>query len=139
MAKNTNEYRFKSSTRNATVAVATSIIMGVVNFLERMVFNQCFIVDYLGFYSLFKNIISVLSVAELGLSVAIAYSLYEPLAEDNWDEINAIMSFLRKVYYAIGTAILICGLVITPFLDLLVTTDVSMSSVRLYFIFFLPF
>lgn len=137
MAKNTNEYRFKSSTRNATVAVATSIIMGVVNFLERMVFNQCFIVDYLGFYSLFKNIISVLSVAELGLSVAIAYSLYEPLAEDNWDEINAIMSFLRKVYYAIGTAILICGLVITPFLDLLVTTDVSMSSVRLYFIFFL--
>ena len=80
---------------------------------------------------------SVLSVAEIGLSVAIAYSLYEPLAEDNWDEINAIMSFLRKVYYAIGTAILICGLVITPFLDLLVTTDVSMSSVRLYFIFFL--
>lgn len=137
MANNTNEYRFRSSTRNATVAIITQITMGIASFLERMVFNQCFIADYLGFYSLFKNIISVLSVAELGLSVAIAYSLYAPLAEDNWEEVNAIMSFLRKVYFAIGTVILLLGLALAPFLHLLVTTEIPMASVRLYFVVFL--
>lgn len=137
MANNTNEYRFKSSTRNATVAIATQIIMGVVSFIERMVFNQCFISDYLGFYSLFKNIISVLSVAELGLNIAIAYSLYEPLANDNYDEINAIMDFLKKVYIAIGTVILVAGLAFSPFLKFFVKTEVEMYSVQLYFIIFL--
>lgn len=137
MANNTNEYRFLSSTRNATTAIITQIVMGVVSFIERMVFNQCFIPDYLGFYSLFKNIISVLSVAELGLSIAIAYSLYAPLAEDNYDEVRAIMFFLKKIYLAIGTAILICGLILSIFLQFLVKTDVDMSAVRLYFIIFL--
>ena len=93
MADNSNEFRFRSSTRNAMTAVITQIVMGIVSFIERMVFNQCFIADYLGFYSLFKNIISVLSVAELGLSVAISYALYEPFAKDNYDEINAILAF----------------------------------------------
>lgn len=137
MANNTNEYRFKSSTRNATTAAVTQIIMGIVNFIERMVFNQCFISDYLGFYSLFQNVISVLSVAELGLSVAIAYSLYAPLAEDNHEEIKAIMFFLRKVYFAIGTAILLCGLVFSLFIQFFVNTEVAISHVRIYFIIFL--
>lgn len=137
MANNTNEYRFLSSTRNATTAAITQIVMGVISFIERMVFNQCFIPDYLGFYSLFKNIISVLSVAELGLSVAIAYSLYAPLADDNYDEVRAIMAFLKKVYFAIGTAILVSGLAFSLFLQYFVKTEVSMSSVRLYFIIFL--
>ena len=120
MANNTNEYRFLSSTRNATTAVIVQIVVGVISFVERMVFNQCFIPDYLGFYSLFKNVISVLSVAELGLSVAIAYSLYAPLAEDNYDEVRAIINFLRKVYLTIGTIILIAGIAFTQILHFFV-------------------
>lgn len=137
MANNTNEYRFLSSTRNATTAIITQIVMGVVSFIERMVFNQCFIPDYLGFYSLFKTVISVLSVAELGLSIAIAYSLYVPLAEDNYDEVKAIMNFLKKVYLCIGMVILFAGLVFAVFLNFFVNTEIHISSIRLYFIIFL--
>ena len=137
MANNSNEYRFLSSTRNATTAAVTQIIMGVFSFIERMVFNQCFIPDYLGFYSLFKNIISVLSVAELGLSVAIAYSLYAPLAEDNYEEVRAIMVFFKKVYLVIGSLILIVGICLSQFLHFFVSTEVQMTSVRLYFVIFL--
>lgn len=137
MADNSDEYRFTNSTRNAMTAAITAIVMGVASFVERMVFNQCFISDYLGFYSLFKNIIRVLSVAELGLSVAIAYSLYTPLAEDDFDEVNAIMHFLKRVYIAIGTVILVAGLAFTPFLKYFVKTAVPLSSVQLYFIIFL--
>ena len=113
MADNTNEFRFKSSARNAMTAAVTSIVMGVVSFIERMVFNQCFISDYLGFYSLFGNIISIIAVAELGLSTAIAYSLYAPLAEDNFEEVNVIMHLFRKVYRIMGTIILAAGHITT--------------------------
>ena len=137
MADNSNEFRFKSSTINAVTAVITQIIMGVVSFVERMVFNQCFISDYLGFYSLFKNIISVLSVAELGLSVAISFALYAPFAEDNCEEINAILAFYRKVYRTVGMIILAAGILFTPAIKFLVKTDVPIISVTVYFYIFL--
>lgn len=137
MAENTNEYRFKNSTRNAMTAAITQIVMGVASFVERMVFNQCFITDYLGFYSLFRNVISVFAVAELGLSIAIAYALYTPFAEDDYDEITAILSFFKKIYRTVGTIILVCGLVFMMFIQYFVKTDVSISSVRIYFMVFL--
>lgn len=137
MADNSNEFRFRSSTRNALTAVITQIVMGVVSFVERMVFNQCFISDYLGFYSLFKNIISVLSVAELGLSVAISFALYAPFAEDNFEEVNAILAFYRKVYRTVGSIILVGGIIFSFFLHFLVKTEVPMTSVTIYFYIFL--
>lgn len=137
MANNTAEYRFRNSTRNAMAAVITSIFMAVFNFVERTVFNQCFISDYLGFYSLFYNIISVLSVAELGLNVAIAYALYSPIAEDDYKEISVIMSYFRKVYAVIGAVILLAGLAVLPFLGYLVKTEVPISDIRTYFVLFL--
>lgn len=137
MANNTNEYRFKNSARNATTAMITQIVMGIISFVERMVFNQCFIPDYLGLYSLFKNVISVLSVAELGLSVAIAYSLYQPLAEDNLDEIRAIMNFYRRLYKAIGTLILIGGIIVSFFLQYFTKTEVPIRDVQVYFLIYL--
>ena len=137
MADNSNEFRFRSSTRNALTAVITQIVMGVASFVERMVFNQCFISDYLGFYSLFKNIISVLSVAELGLSVAISFALYAPFAEDDFEEVNAILAFYRKVYRTVGSIILVGGIIFSFFLHFLVKTEVPMTSVTIYFYIFL--
>lgn len=137
MADNSNEFRFRSSTRNALTAVITQIVMGVASFVERMVFNQCFISDYLGFYSLFKNIISVLSVAELGLSVAISFALYAPFAEDNFEEVNAILAFYRKVYRTVGSIIFVGGIIFSFFLHFLVKTEVPMTSVTVYFYIFL--
>lgn len=137
MADNSNESRFRKSTMNASTAIITQIVMGFISFLERMVFNQYFLSDYLGFYSLFRNVISVLSVADLGLNTAIAYALYKPLAEDNYEEINAIMHFYKKVYFGVGTIILTGGLIFLPFLELFVNTTIPISSVRLYFFIFL--
>ena len=137
MADNTNEFRFKSSTRNAMAAVITQTVMGVISFVERMVFNQYFISDYLGFYSLFTNIISILSVAELGLSVAISYALYAPFANDDFEEITALLSYYKKIYRTVGSIILAGGLIFIPFLQYLVKTDVPIESVTIFFIMFL--
>ena len=55
----------------------------IVGFLCRIVFVRTLSEEYLGISGLFTNILSVLSLAELGISSAIIYALYKPIAEKN--------------------------------------------------------
>ena len=59
---------------------ALSVVLSLVN---RMVFTRCLSAEYLGISGLFSNVLSMLSLAELGVSGAIVYALYKPLAEND--------------------------------------------------------
>ena len=61
------------------------------------------------------NIMSFLSVAELGIGTSIVYFLYKPLQEDNHNKINEVMSMLAYLYRCIGAIIGIMGIVISLF------------------------
>ena len=64
--------RIEKSTLNTKVGLISNIVIGVLSFVERTVFNQFFIEDYLGLYSFNYNIISILTFLELGLSTSIS-------------------------------------------------------------------
>ena len=63
-------------------------------------------VEYLGLNSLFTSILQVLNLSELGLSNAIIYSMYKPIANNDQETIQSIMSFYKKAYRVIGFAVL---------------------------------
>lgn len=134
---NRNRNRIEKSKLNTAVALITNIVMGILSFAERTVFNQFFIEDYLGLYSFNNNIIYILSFFELGISTAVAYSLYEPLEYGQKDRIVAIMKFFRRAYIIIGVLIMTSGLAMLPVLQFLIKSSVPMNDVRLYFILFL--
>ena len=129
--------RIRKSKLNTTTALYTSIIMGIVSFLERMIFNKIFLADYLGLYSFFNSTLTILSISELGLTTAIAYALYAPLEEDNKDQIWAIMHLYKRAYQIIGTLILTSGIILIPFIQLFINTSVPIANVRIYFLFYL--
>ena len=129
--------RIEKTKLNTTITLATSIVMGVFSFVERTIFNRFFIADYLGLYSFFNNVIGVLSAAELGIGTSIAFALYAPLELKQSDQIAAIMRFFRKAYRIVGTIILVGGLDIMPFMRFLLNTEIPMTNIRLYFLFFL--
>lgn len=129
--------RINKSKINTTVALFSNIVMGVLSFAERTVFNQFFSEDYLGLYSFNNSIIYLLSFFELGLASAVAYSLYAPLEYDDRPQIIAIMKFFRKAYFIIGSLILVSGIAILPFLSMLIRTSIDIGNVRIYFILFL--
>ena len=89
----------------------------MLNFVNRTIFIYALGINYLGVSGYFSNIISVLSLGELGVSVAITYCLYKPLAENDTDKINALMSLYEKAYRLIGIFIAIIGLCFAPFLN----------------------
>lgn len=92
----------------------------VIGFACRIIFVRTLSAEYLGVNGLFTNILSVLSLAELGISSAIIYALYKPIAEENHKKIAAIMQFYRKAYASIGVFVGIVGMAIMPFIEYII-------------------
>ncbi|MEG0408949.1 MAG: hypothetical protein RR623_08760, partial [Bacilli bacterium] len=111
-------------------------LMLLISFVSRNVFIQILGIRYLGLSSLFTNILSVLSLAELGIGNAIIYSLYKPLNDKNTEKVAALMSFYKKCYLFIGSAIIIIGLFLTPFIKYLAKDYSGIDNVYLIFILF---
>jgi O-antigen/teichoic acid export membrane protein len=72
------------------------------------------------------------------VSIAIVYSLYQPIATNDNKRINALLNYYRIVYRNIGCFILLVGLILTPFLGYLIKNDTSVDNVNvIYWIFIL--
>lgn len=115
----------KSRTTNSLINVATSfgsqLFMAIAQFACRTVFIQVLGKDYLGINGLFSNILTLLSLTELGFDVAINYKLYKPLKNNDHQRIRILMKFYKIVYILVGIAILSLGLLLIPFLPYLVS------------------
>ena len=131
--------RTEYSLINMLTGVAGYAINTIVGFVCRIVFVRVLSAEYLGVSGLFSNILSVLSLAELGISSAIIYALYKPIAEDNKEKIASIMQFYRKAYMAIGLFVAVVGLSLLPFLKYIVndTTGIHENIYVLYLLYLL--
>lgn len=128
--------RTKKSVKNVVTGVCGQLICFVVTFLSRRVFVILLSEDYLGLSGLFSNVLSVLSLAELGVGTAIVYSLYRPLSENNHAEIKSLMRLFKRFYIAIGVFILAVGLSLIPFLDVLVKEMPDLPHIGLIYALF---
>lgn len=111
------------------------IIAMIIVFPTRMIFVKTLGTDYLGINGLFTNIISVFSLADLGIGSAIVFSLYKPIAEKNFMKISALMNFYKNAYRIIGLIVLLSGLVVMPFLPRIMLDKPTIEY--MYFIFLL--
>ena len=68
--------RLKQSVLNAKVSTIMYTFTILIGFISQSVFLKTLGEEYLGLNGLFSNIISVLSIVELGFGTAIVYNLY---------------------------------------------------------------
>ena len=69
--------------RNINTGMASQIINVLLSFICRTVFVYSLGANYLGLGGLFTNILNVFSMADLGFSTAMIYSMYKPVVERN--------------------------------------------------------
>lgn len=129
--------RTEYSLINMLTGVAGYGINTVVGFVCRIIFVRTLAADYLGVSGLFTNILSMLSLAELGISSAITFALYKPLAENDEAKVASIMNYYRKAYMAIGCFVAVVGLALLPFLEFIITDppDIRESIYLLYLLY----
>nr|MDE6929275.1 hypothetical protein [Lachnospiraceae bacterium] len=112
--------RAEHMTKNIKFAVAGELLLAVGNLVSRRAFIILLGKEYLGINGLFTDVLSMLSLAELGFSGSITYSLYRPVAQGDREMIKSLMRLYRRVYRLIGLLILALGLCLTPFLGFFV-------------------
>lgn len=86
---------------------------------------------------MFTNILSMLSLAELGIGSAIVYALYKPLAENDEDKVASLVDFYRKAYMVIGIFIGIVGLFLMPFIKSIVGTYTFKEKIYVIYLMYL--
>lgn len=112
--------RTKNSIVNSSVSIVTQVLTVIINFVVKTIFIKILGSEYLGINGLFSNIITMLSLADLGIGIAIPYSLYKPLADKDESKIKALMNYYAKIYNVIGIVVLALGLSLTPFLSYII-------------------
>ena len=122
-------------TQNAKAGIITGFFSKLLHmgmpFVTRTALLYILGTEYLGLSGLFSSLLSFLSLAELGVSNALVYSMYKPIAEEDTNTVCALLALYRKFYRIIGTTILVAGLICIPFLRYFISGDVP-EDVNLY-------
>lgn len=135
-------FNTRSRTKNvlltASVSEICTILNQVLGFVYRTVFLYLLSSDYLGINGLFTNILNILSLAELGISTAIVYRFYQPIKEQNIEQVGRLMNYFQHVYRIILCVILGCGLCLLPFLNFFINADSQIpADINLYVVYIL--
>ena len=72
--------RLENSVLNLLAAWGGQVVALALVFVTRAVFARELSMDYLGLENLFSNVITILSLAELGIGSSITFALYKPIA-----------------------------------------------------------
>lgn len=124
--------------KNTVLGILFKILTLLFTFVNRTLFIRVLGEQYLGINGLYSNILSVLSLADLGVNSVLMFFLYEPLAHNDREKLSVLIAYFRKVYYIIAGLIFIVGACLIPFLPFLVNgSNLSNTQLVLYYVLFL--
>ncbi len=123
------------------INTAAGFVTRIANLIARFVLQTILIyvlgIQYVGVSGTFTSVLTVLSLADLGIGSAISYELYKPLAEKNEKKIAALMNFYKMAYRIVAIVVLVIGVTIIPFLHLFIkdVPDIKENIALIYMMF----
>lgn len=129
--------RTEYSARNTTVAVISKVLAILMGYITRVVFTRTLSESYVGINGLFTDILNVLSLSELGMGTAITYALYRPIADGDIEKQKSLMQLYRRLYLIVASVVLVTGLSIIPFMDILIKDGQNIEHLTLIYLMYL--
>lgn len=131
--------RVNQAAKNIFFGYISNFIIMLMGFLQRHVFIMVLGRSLLGVNGLYTDILSALSLAELGIGSAMNYSLYKPVADNDQEKIKSYMRLYKKAYLVIACVIAVIGLALTPFLPYIIRESggISVGDLTVYYLIFL--
>lgn len=127
--------RLLKSLKNSFYGIVSQVVIILIGFFSRKVFVDMLPSAYLGLNGLFSNVISILSLTELGFGTAAIYALYKPLADNDERKITALMNVYAKIYHIMFFVVMILGLCLMPVIPYLIKDIPDLPHI--YFIYYL--
>lgn len=130
--------KIKSLFKNSFFSLLSQLVLLLFGFLSQRAMNLYIGTELVGMNGVISNVISMLSVTELGISTAIVYHLYSAIVHQDQKEIAALMNLYRKAYYLFALVLGGIGLLITPFVHLFMKNEsYSIGYVRTLYLLWL--
>ena len=126
--------RTKNTIINFVWGLLNKVTTIVFPFIIRTVIIYVLGVKYTGLNGLFTSVLSVLSLAELGVGSVLSYSMYKPIANNDTNKICALLNLYRKVYLVIGAVVLLIGVILLPFIPFFVN-DTIPDELNIYLLY----
>lgn len=126
-----------NSIRNTFYAFMSQGATSILSFITRTVFIYTLGNTYLGLNGLFSDILTLLSLAELGVGSAIIYSMYKPVAENDERKVSALISLYGRIYTIIGVIVTIIGLALIPFLSFFISDMPNIDNLNIIYLLYL--
>ena len=133
-----NKGRLHNSKINLIVTAACQLFTTILSFITRGLFVRVLSTNYLGVSGLFTSVLTILSLAELGIGNAMIYSLYQPIHDNDTMKISYYMDIFKKAYRIIACCVTVLGLSLMPFLRFFVGSPEGVTeSIYIIYLFFL--
>lgn len=131
----------KSRTKNSIINVIYSFILQfskiILVFVNRIIFVKILGATYLGINGIFNNVLGILSLADFGITTAMMYSLYKPLAQKDEKKISQYINYFNKIYNIIAIFVAVLGLMLVPFLKHIINLPTNVEHIYLYYMLML--
>lgn len=131
--------RIQYAAKNIAFGYIGNITSTVLGFVLRTVFIMKLDETLLGVNGLYSGILTMLSLAELGIGTALNFSLYAPVAQGNLEKVKSYMLFYKKAYRAIAGVVAGIGIILIPFLKYFIKNpgDYGIGELTVYYLIFL--
>lgn len=130
--------RTKRTLQNSRMSLVLFLVQIVVGFYSRKIFLDYLGAEVLGLNTTLGNILSFMNLAELGIGVAMATSLYKPIHNEDQEAICEIISVQGWLYRRVALLILIAGFAVMALLPFIFPdTECGLAYVYSSFVVFL--
>ena len=131
--------RIQYAAKNIAFGYLGNLTSTVLGFVLRTVFIMRLDEHLLGVNGLYTGVLTMLSLAELGIGTALNFSLYAPVANKEYEKIKSYMQYYKKAYRIIALIITVLGLLLIPFLKFFIKDPggYGIPELTLYYLIFL--
>lgn len=125
--------------KNIIFGIGGNVVTMVLRFVLRYVFIMKLGDTLTGVEGLYTDILTMLSLAELGVGTAVNYSLYGPVARGEKEKIKSYMLLYKKAYRVIAVVIAAVGILLVPFLPVITNHPEYLTNreLTIYYLIFL--
>lgn len=129
--------RVENSIKNSSLGIIAQVSNILLGLLVRTFFIYNLDKAYLGANGLFTNVLTMLSLAEMGVGSAIVYNMYKPIANNDYKQIAKLMNLYKKAYSIIGCIVAVIGVCLIPALPYIIKDDSGLQNITLIYVLYL--
>lgn len=122
--------------KSGVLGFSSQVLTIIINFIIRTCLIKYLGVEILGLDGVIRELVSMLSLADLGLSSAMIFRLYKAVIDDDTDKITDLMVIYKQVYKFIALAVFSIGVLLSLFLKFIIS-DIQMSWTFIYIAYYL--